>query len=311
MRADLHVHSWHSGDAAIPGLRGLVRECYAPPGAVYDAARRRGMDLVTLTDHDTITGALELLSRPGTFVSEEVTCLLPGGREIHLGVFDLDEWQHERIQRRRTDAESLFAYLAEARLPVAANHLFSALTGRREEADIPRALAGSTLVEAMNGAMSRSSNRWAAVAGDAYSRPLVGGSDAHTLAGVASAYTLVPGARTREEFLSGLRSGFTLPAGRSGGYARLTGEIARLLAGAAQANLCTLRTPGGVRKAALTVGLCLLAAPVLPLVTAGVYVDELLFARRHGRAFLAGLRRGAFSRSPATRSAAPAAGRAA
>ena len=42
--------------------------------------RRRGMDLVTLTDHDTIAGALEIAPLPGTFLSEEVSCLLPGGR---------------------------------------------------------------------------------------------------------------------------------------------------------------------------------------------------------------------------------------
>ena len=64
MRCDLHVHSRHSGAVDLPLLRHVGYECYSEPRAVYDRARRRGMDLVTLTDHDSIDGALELLSLP-------------------------------------------------------------------------------------------------------------------------------------------------------------------------------------------------------------------------------------------------------
>jgi hypothetical protein len=58
----------------------------------------------------------------------------------------------------------------------------------------------------------------------------VGGSDAHSLAHVARAFTTVPGARTKEEFLAGLRTGLTVPSGRSGSYARLTSEVVRIFA---------------------------------------------------------------------------------
>jgi hypothetical protein len=60
MRCDLHVHSWYSGRAELPVLERVGRECYSEPLDVYERARRRGMDLVTLTDHDTIEGALAL-----------------------------------------------------------------------------------------------------------------------------------------------------------------------------------------------------------------------------------------------------------
>src|SRR6185503_12063049 len=71
LRCDLHVHSRHSGPATLPLLGRLADECYSEPEQVYEQARRRGMDLVTLTDHDTIEGALRLAGRPDTFVSEE------------------------------------------------------------------------------------------------------------------------------------------------------------------------------------------------------------------------------------------------
>jgi len=129
MRSDLHVHSRYSGPADLPVLRHLGRECYSEPKEVYEQARRRGMDLVTLTDHDSIEGAVEIAGMPGVFVSEEVTLVLGGGRQLHLGVYDLTEAQHQRIARLRFDPEGLFAFLAEERIPACLNHPFSALTG--------------------------------------------------------------------------------------------------------------------------------------------------------------------------------------
>jgi predicted metal-dependent phosphoesterase TrpH len=287
MRCDLHLHSRHSGSADLGALGLLGDESYSEPKAVYGEARRRGMDLVTLTDHNTIAGALEIASLPRTFVSEEVSCRLPGGRELHIGVFDVTEAQHEAIARRRADAEALFAFLAEERIPAAVNHLFSALTGRRATADIHHALANVTLVEARNGMMSEGVNACAARAARAARKGAVGGSDAHTLASVATAYTVVPGARTREDFLDGLRRGLTLPAGRSGSYARLTADVARLTAAAyrSAARMCLRGPSDAARLAALVAGLPLV--PLLPLVTGAVFLHEQLFARRHDRGFRA------------------------
>jgi PHP domain-containing protein len=249
------------------------------------------MDLVTLTDHDSIAGALEIAALPGTFISEEVSCTLPGGRRLHVGVFGISERQHEAIARRRADAEALFAYLAEQRIAAAVNHPFSALTGRRETSDLQWALAALELVECRNGMMSEAVNARAARAGRVAGRSAVGGSDAHTLASVARACTVVHHARTREEFLDGLRRGLTVPAGSSGGYARLTADLARIAAAAyADSALGCLRRPAAAaRLAALVTALPLL--PLLPLASAAVFLHEQLFARRHERALLGSRRR--------------------
>ena len=60
-RADLHVTRCHSTvqPATLPFLRS--RDCYSRPEDVYRVAKARGMDLVAITDHDSIDGALELL----------------------------------------------------------------------------------------------------------------------------------------------------------------------------------------------------------------------------------------------------------
>ena len=301
MRCDLHVHSIRSGSASAALLARFGYECYSEPAEVYEVARSRGMDLFTLTDHDTIEGALALANRPDCFVSEEVTCELPGGREVHLGVFDIGQTQHEAISRRRRDAEALFAYLAEQRIPAGVNHPFSALTGRREVDDLHLCLGRLAMIETRNGMMPATTNDLARRVGRAAGRAALGGSDAHTLSSVARAYTVVRGARTRAEFLEGLRQGMTIPMGRSGSYARFTGDIARVIAAAYLDNARhAIEDPArAARLAAMLAALPVL--PLLPLVTAVLYANERLFALRHYRGFSASLRAKSHGRTGADR----------
>lgn len=285
LSCDLHVHSAHSGPSDFPVLGRFASESYSEPEAVYDAALRRGMTLFTLTDHDSISGALALAGRADVFVSEELTLELPEGRQLHLGVYGLDERQHEALQARRRDPEALFACLAEERLPAALNHPFSALTGRRKTEDLSQALQHLDLVETRNSMMPAATNDFARQAARSTGARAVGGSDAHTLSSVAQAYTVVPGARDREEFLDGLRRGLTLAIGRSGSYARLTADVLRIIGGCYREHLGeALRGRGVPARLALLAA----AAPLLPLtalVTAGLWLQEGVFGEKHFQAF--------------------------
>jgi hypothetical protein len=78
----------------IPLLRKVCRESYNQPLEVYEKLKRLGMDLVTVTDHDSIDAVEELRSRPDFFLSEEVTCTLPGGNQLHVGVMTSNERDH-------------------------------------------------------------------------------------------------------------------------------------------------------------------------------------------------------------------------
>jgi predicted metal-dependent phosphoesterase TrpH len=285
MRCDLHVHSKHSGPADLPVLRHVGRESYSEPRAVYDMALRRGMDLVTLTDHDTITGALEIAHLPGAFVSEEVTVCLPGDRVLHVNVFDISEIQHERIASLRRDAEAFFAYVAEERIPASVNHLFSALTGKRELADLHLPLKHLGLIEALNGCMPATQNEYARLTGRFAGLAGVGGSDSHSLAGVARSFTTVAGARDREEFMGGLRRGLTVPVGASGGWTRLTSDVGRIFAAGYADALAELRagSPQAHRLLALVALVPLL--PLIPLVTAFIHFHERRFGDEHFHAF--------------------------
>lgn len=289
MRCDLHVHTRYSGPVDLPGLRHVTRECYSDPGAVYEIAKRRGMDLVTITDHDTIEGALELAHRPDFIVGEEVTCEMGPGREIHLGVWDLNEARHEQIASRRRDPEALFAWIAENRIPACINHPFSPLTGKREAADFHRAFRGLPLIEAHNGMMPAATNEFARLAGRAEGLAPVGGSDAHTLEGVARAFTTVPRATDREEFLEGLRHGLTVPVGNSGSYARLADAVFRVFAGTLRENasLALRSVRDFARFAAVAPVLPILA--LIPLVTLVSYVHEAWGGRANHASYRASL----------------------
>jgi predicted metal-dependent phosphoesterase TrpH len=228
MWCDLHVHSLYSGRCTTPFLGYLCRESYSPPGEIYARLKRRGMSLVTLTDHDSIEGAEGLRRYPDFFASEEVTCTLPSGTVIHVNVYDLTERQHVEIQRRRDDLVALLAYLGEQRLFFSLNHLFSSLTGRRRGEDFDWLEAAFPALETRNGHLLRANNRHAACLARRRRKAQVGGSDAHTLASVGTTYTVVPSARNKEEFLEGLRRGRGQVRGESGSYWKLTCDVLRV-----------------------------------------------------------------------------------
>ena len=199
MRCDLHVHSRYSGPADLPVLRHVGRECYSEPEAVYEPALRRGMDLVTLTDHDSIEGALRLAHLPDTFVSEELTLHLDGGRQLHLGVFDITrEAARGDPGAAARPGGPLRLPASRSGIPACVNHLFSALTGARVLADLQVPLGRLPLIEALNGSQPEGHNEHARRVGRHAGMAPVGGSDSHTLAGVARAYTEVAGARDAE-----------------------------------------------------------------------------------------------------------------
>jgi predicted metal-dependent phosphoesterase TrpH len=225
MRCDLHVHSIASGMFTAPVLNRVCRESYNDPEEVYNRLKQRGMSIVTMTDHDSIDAAETLRRHLDFFLSEEVTVRMPSGTEMHLGVYGIAERDHVEIQRRRTDFVALLMYLTERKLFFTVNHVFSGLTGRREEDDFRWFESYVPAFETRNGQMCPEANagaaRWAARLG----KIAIAGSDSHTLAGVGLTYTEVPGTRTVDEFFTGLRAGNGRIQGVHGSYSKLTVDV--------------------------------------------------------------------------------------
>lgn len=236
MKADLHVHSYYSGYASH--LRVLrSRECYSSPDAVYRTAKARGMDLVCLTDHDTLDGCLRFLDAhpdAGDFImGEEIECRVPGapGLRVHLGALGMSESLHREIQPLRANVFEAAALLRARDVLFAVNHLFFFF---RDQIPASRYVTGmlslAPALEVRNGAMSAGHNGLIvelledARARRAVTPVVVAGSDAHTLRWVGTTYTCAPGS-TRDEFLASVRAGQGVAAGRHGDLWRATSEI--------------------------------------------------------------------------------------
>jgi len=225
MKCDMHVHSYFSGPCTTPPASAFCRESYSDPEEVFEALERHDMNLFTLTDHDSIEGSERLRHYANFFLSEELTCQMPSGTRIHIGVYDLQERDHVRIQHRRNDLPALLMYLSERQLFFSVNHVFSSLTGRREHEDFDWFAQYFPAVETRNGQMSAKANAHAARLARCWRKAGTGGSDAHALRSVGTTYTQVHGARSKQEFFDGLKDGRGRVRGESGCYTKLTRDV--------------------------------------------------------------------------------------
>ena len=102
-RCDLHIHSRFSARSEEWLFRRFdFPDSYSDPHELHRLLREHGMDFVTITDHDTIDGNLEIAELPGTFISEEVTTYFPQDPcKIHVLVWGITEAQHANIVQLR------------------------------------------------------------------------------------------------------------------------------------------------------------------------------------------------------------------
>jgi predicted metal-dependent phosphoesterase TrpH len=117
-KCDLHIHSRYSVRSEEWLFRRLdFPDSYSDPKQLYEKLLDRGMDYVTITDHDTIEGCLQISDRPGTFISEQVTTYFPNDRfKMHILVWGISENQHLEIDGIRGKIFELQRYLQSAQI---------------------------------------------------------------------------------------------------------------------------------------------------------------------------------------------------
>jgi predicted metal-dependent phosphoesterase TrpH len=230
----MHCHTLHSG--RVKHLRFLrARDCYSRPLDVYTTAKRRGMDLVTITDHDSLDGCLELLDRLGEredfITGEEVSATFPEfNHTVHVGVYGLNEAQHREIQRLRSNAEELVAYLRQQNLLFALNHFFHDFGDlERVRGFTERMSEVFDVFEARNGTQERDHNSLIARLVETFRKAgrtvgVIGGSDSHTLRRLGRTYTVCPAAG-REEFTQAIRAGRSQVFGAHSNHLSLAADI--------------------------------------------------------------------------------------
>lgn len=249
-RVDLHLHSRASTDTGSWFVsRASVPESHTEPATAYATAKARGMDVVTLTDHNTISGALEIAHHPDVLIGVEVTTRFPeDGVPLHVLVWGVDEASWADIDRLRPSVHEMLGYLEAAGLPCALAHPLHRVGDELGPDHIERCLLLFGLWEGINGARPPSTNEVAARIARSAHRPLlerladkhgipprnwgppglVGGSDDHGSFDIAGAWTEFPSGAGPAQVLEHLRAGRVHPAGGHGSAEALAHSVGAL-----------------------------------------------------------------------------------
>ena len=239
-RADLHIHSRFSDQPAEWLFRRLdFPDSCSEPRAIYDALRKRGMDFITITDHNRIEGCLEIADRPGVFLSEQVTTFFPEDHaRVHLLVWGITEADHRDIQSLRENIHDLHAWLAERDIAHAVAHPlyrtdeklgvahleklalmfrhFEGVNGLRDAlfSEIAQFAMGKLTREKIGEFANR--HNLAPSHDEPWRKVFTGGSDDHGGMFPASAFTETPRAKMAGEFLAHVAAGDCAPGGTGG-----------------------------------------------------------------------------------------------
>lgn len=231
MKLDAHVHTHYSGLTSIRPLHRFLRESYNTPEGVYRCSKRRGMDLVAITDHDTIAGALTLAHREDVLVGCEVTACFPGDDvRVHLNVLDITPEQFARIDATRSNVHRLLPYLREQGIFTTLNHPASRVNGPVTASHLAAVMPWVDGIEVRNGSRLAAQNRTATALAERFSKVAIGGSDAHTMRGVGETCVVAQGATTRAEFMRELRAGRVRVEGRHGSALTMCSDVLRFAA---------------------------------------------------------------------------------
>ncbi|HMG04375.1 MAG TPA: glycosyltransferase [Chthoniobacterales bacterium] len=237
---DLHIHSRFSARSEEWLFRRFdFPDSYTDPRDLYRLLRERGMDYVTITDHDTIDGNLEIADLGHTFISEEVTSFFPQDPcKIHLLVWGISEAQHAEIASLRENIFELQSYLQKAAICHAVAHPLYSINGKLNASHLERLILLFKHFESINGLrdallsvlagellsgltpkkIEELANRHnlQPTHAEPWKKIFTGGSDDHGGKFVAAAYTETPRARTAKEFLQHIRKGACTPRGEGG-----------------------------------------------------------------------------------------------
>ena len=202
-RVDLHCHSTASQESRLGVQRAVgLPECATPPEEVYELAKRRGMDFVTITDHDTIDGVSQLADRPDVFISEELTASFRGQPQaVHVLCYGISPADHDWLQAHSYDVQECAEYLHGNDIVCALAHPYynvgAPLTARhrRRLADL------FPIWEVRNGSRARELNRPAAIYIGTREGVGIGGSDDHAGVDIGRTFTEAPAAASPAEYL--------------------------------------------------------------------------------------------------------------
>ncbi|MCS7199796.1 MAG: glycosyltransferase [Caldimicrobium sp.] len=252
-KVDLHLHSKASSlQTAWYNKLFNCPESFTDPKEIYKKLRARGMSFITITDHDTIEGVLEIGDLPGVFLSCEYTVFIPEEKaKIHVLVFGLEEKLHMELLYLRENVYDFVRFLRDKGLAYSLAHPLYSVEGTK----ITQNLVEKMVLlfdnwEGINGtrgdgvryieeAIARHYSGWERIfqlANKYNIEPLrqrekisfTAGSDDHGGLDVGRTWTAVEGAKTIEELLYGIKEGKTKVGTENLGEERILRTLVRV-----------------------------------------------------------------------------------
>lgn len=248
-RADLHVHSKFSDRPSEWFLRRIgAPESFVEPRDIYQRACARGMDFVTITDHNKIAGALEIAHLPGTFISCELTTYFPEDRvKLHLLVYNISEQQFAELSYLRPNLYELKDYIDQQGILHSLAHPLFRVDNRLRREHFEKLLLLFKRLEAINGSRDPRAasllqaickNLTPALIGELAERQrleprgespwekiFTGGSDDHSGNYLANTWTGTPAAADLAQFIEHLNAGRQRAGGSSGNSLQLAHSL--------------------------------------------------------------------------------------
>jgi len=242
-KVDLHVHSKYSDHPSTWALKAYNSpESFTEIETVYQQAKSRGMDFVTLTDHDDIRGSLELVKNHpfDCFVSCEITTHFPEDHcQAHILVFGINTEQYDRMLAIASNIYDLRDYIASQNIAYSVAHAAYDQDGKLSFEHIEKLVLLFDVFETINGGSDTQTNllvnrylqnldetqlqqlqakhKLKPISADPWVKGFTGGSDDHCGILIGSAYTQ-SSSDSIEEFLDSIRNKNSCANGRHGSF---------------------------------------------------------------------------------------------
>src|SRR5436190_96326 len=239
-KCDLHIHSRYSARSEEWLFRRFdFPDSYSDPKELHRQLLERGMNYVTITDHDTIDGCLQIIDLPHTFISEQVTTYFPQDPcKLHILVWGISQEQHGKIEGVRDNIFELQHYLQIAQIAHAVAHPLYSINGQLDASHLERLILLFKHFEGINGLRDAllsdlaqillrqltpekidvfaNRHNLAPAHAEPWKKIFIGGSDDHGGQFAASAFTETPDAESATKFLEYVRSGDCSARGHGG-----------------------------------------------------------------------------------------------
>ena len=239
-KCDLHIHSRYSARSEEWLFRRFdFPDSYSDPKELHRQSLERGMNYVTITDHDTIDGCLQIIDLPHTFISEQVTTYFPQDPcKLHILVWGISQEQHGKIEGVRDNIFELQHYLQIAQIAHAVAHPLYSINGQLDASHLERLILLFKHFEGINGLRDAllsdlaqillrqltpekidvfaNRHNLAPAHAEPWKKIFIGGSDDHGGQFAASAFTETPDAESATKFLEYVRSGDCSARGHGG-----------------------------------------------------------------------------------------------